>query len=208
MAAGEEKEKSRPGPGRPSPGRLGLGSELALALLPTLTIFAVLLLVGSFSNQKLLYGSLASSAFLIYLDPGHKTNGVRTLVLAQGLGAITGYGFRAGFGETYLAAGLAMVATIVGMILLDAVHPPAVSTALGFAFRSGPESNLALFAGAVGLIALLVGLQRASTWILRRLGGHRRNEAALPTGDSPLDDVPLGDAPPGGERLGDEIVGP
>lgn len=50
-----------------------------------------------------------------------------------------------------------MVAAILPMILADAVHPPAVSTALSFALRAGDESNVALFGVAVGITALLVG---------------------------------------------------
>lgn len=38
-----------------------------------------------------------------------------------------------------------MALTIVLLILFDAVHPPAVSTALSFALRPGDESNLLLF---------------------------------------------------------------
>ncbi len=37
-----------------------------------------------------------------------------------------------------------MVATIVVMILLDAMHPPAVATSLSFALRAGNENNLVL----------------------------------------------------------------
>jgi hypothetical protein len=37
-----------------------------------------------------------------------------------------------------------MVLTIVVLILWDAVHPPAVSTALSFAFRAGSEERPAL----------------------------------------------------------------
>jgi hypothetical protein len=54
------------------------------ALLPTLTVLAVLGLVEALSRQLLLFASLASSAFLIYLAPRHKANSLRTLCLAQG----------------------------------------------------------------------------------------------------------------------------
>ena len=61
-----------------------------------------------------------------------------------------------------------MIATIALMIAFDAVHPPAVATALSFAFRAGPDSNLLLFAFAVGLIAVLILLERSSLWMLAR----------------------------------------
>ncbi len=54
--------------GRP---RLGGQREVLLALLPTLTVLGLLWLLKLLSNQQLLFASLASSCFLIYLDPGH-----------------------------------------------------------------------------------------------------------------------------------------
>ena len=153
----------------PDPRRAGPLGELALAFLPTVTVLLMLGLVEVFGKQRLLFASLASSAFLIYLDPGHRTNRVRTLVVSQTLAAVVGYGARSALGEGYGAAAAAMGVTILFMILLDAVHPPAVSTALGFAFRSGPETNLALFGVALLLVAALVFLQKASSWALARV---------------------------------------
>lgn len=144
---------------------------MALALLPTATVLVVLVLLERVGGQRLLFASLASSAFLVYLDPGHPTNRVRTLVLSQGMAALVGAGAFALIGPGYVSAGTAMVVAIVLMVVLDAVHPPAVSTALGFAFRRGPESNLLLFGLALGLIAILVLLQRASTWMVSRGSG-------------------------------------
>lgn len=140
--------------------RLDLKGELALATAPTFTILAVLALVEVLSQQRLLFASLASSAFLIYLDPQHGTNTVRTLVAAQMLAATIGLITYLLLGNGYLSGGIAMVITIGLMILLDIVHPPAVSTSLSFALRAGNESNLVLFGIAVGITALLVGMER------------------------------------------------
>ncbi|HEX8268110.1 MAG TPA: HPP family protein [Pyrinomonadaceae bacterium] len=148
--------------------RLTLRGEFVLALMPTVTILAVFSLVEVFSRQRLLFASLASSAFLIYLDPQHSTNSIRTLALSQIGAAIVGFIAFLIVGEGYLAASVAMVATITLMILADAMHPPAVSTALGFAFRANSENNLVLFALAVGLIAVLIILQKFSVWMLKR----------------------------------------
>jgi CBS-domain-containing membrane protein len=148
--------------------RLGLRGELTLALLPTATVLLVLALVEALSHQRLLFASLASSAFLIYLDPEHGTNRVRTLVIAQVGAAILGALTYLVLGPGYVSAGSAMVATIVLMIVLDVVHPPAVSTAMGFALRAGDVGNVALFGIAVAITALLVGLQRAAVWTLSR----------------------------------------
>ncbi len=61
-----------------------------------------------------------------------------------------------------------MVITILAMVLLDVVHPPAVSTSLGFALRTGAEGDAVLFALAVGVTVSLVALQRTGVWLLAR----------------------------------------
>ena len=148
--------------------RLKLRQEYVLALLPTATILAVFALVEVLSHQRLLFASLASSAFLIYLDPQHGTNATRTLVAAQMLAAVAGWTTYSLAGPGYLAGGTALVATIVLMIGLDAMHPPAVATALSFAFRAGDASNLLLFGLAVGVTAALVVLEQITLRLLSR----------------------------------------
>lgn len=63
--------------------RLRLRDEFLLAFLPTLTVLAVLLFVETLTRQRFLFATLAASAFLIYLDPEHGTNQIRTLVISQ-----------------------------------------------------------------------------------------------------------------------------
>lgn len=148
--------------------RLTLKGELALATAPTVIVLGVFALVEVLSRQRLLFASLASSAFLIYLDPQHGTNTMRTLIVAQIMAAIIGWITYMVFGSGYLSGGVAMVVTIVLMILMDVVHPPAVSTSLSFALRAGNENNLVLFGLAVGITAVLVGLERFTLWVLAR----------------------------------------
>ncbi|MBW4642196.1 MAG: HPP family protein [Goleter apudmare HA4340-LM2] len=150
--------------------RLDLKGEIILAIAPTLIVLVVLFLVEELSQQRLLFASLASSAFLIYLDPLHGTNAVRTLVISQLMAAIIGFLTYMIFGSGYFSGGIAMVITITLMILLDVMHPPAVSTSLSFALRAGHVSNLILFVFAVSITALLVGLERLALWILARYG--------------------------------------
>ncbi|PSB12521.1 HPP family protein [Pleurocapsa sp. CCALA 161] len=149
--------------------RLDWKGELALAFAPTVVVLTVLALVESLSHQRLLFASLASSAFLIYLDPQHGTNTVRTLITSQTMAALIGFTTYTLFGSGYFSGGSAMVITIVLMILLDAMHPPAVSTSLSFALRTGSQNNLVLFSLALSIILLLVGLQRSALWLLARL---------------------------------------
>jgi CBS-domain-containing membrane protein len=149
--------------------RLDWKGELALAFAPTAVVLIVLALIESLSRQRLLFASLASSAFLIYLDPQHGTNTVRTLTTAQMMAALIGFTTYTLFGSGYFSGGSAMVITIVLMILLDAMHPPAVATSLSFALRTGSETNLVLFSLALSIILVLVGLQRLALWLLIRL---------------------------------------
>jgi len=153
--------------------RLGLRKELLLAVAPTATVLLVLALVEAVSHQRLLFASLASSAFLIYLDPGHSVNQARTLVLAQLGAAVIGLLAYLALGPGYASAGLAMIAAIVMMIVLDAVHPPAVATALSFGLRADDAGNLLLFCLALGITVVLLGLQRLTQYlVLRSLRGH------------------------------------
>lgn len=165
-----ERESLRPGERvtRVIRQRLHLKGELMLAALPTATVLLVLFMVEMLSEQRLLFASLASSAFLIYMDPEHGTNRVRTLVISQISAAVLGVATFVGLGPGYAAAAGAMVLTIVLMIVTDAVHPPAVSTALSFSLRAGEESNVALFGLAVAITAALVLMQRAALWMLAR----------------------------------------
>ena len=160
--------KSVQSPRRSLRHKLGLKGELALAAAPTVTVLIVMAFVEVLSQQRLLFASLASSAFLIYLDPQHGTNLVRTLVLAQSMAAILGWIIYSLLGNGYFSGGVAMVLTILLMIVFDAVHPPAVSTSLSFALRAGNEKNLVLFCLAVGMTVVLVGLERTALWVLAR----------------------------------------
>ena len=65
-------------------------------------------------------------AFLIYLDPQHGTNSVRTLIVAQMMAALIGLVTFTVFGGGYISGGSAMVATIIGMVLLDPTPEPDV----------------------------------------------------------------------------------
>jgi CBS-domain-containing membrane protein len=162
--------------------RLGWRGELALAALPTVTVLVVLLLVETLARQRLLYASLASSAFLIYLDPTHPTNHVRTLLVAQAAAAALGWAALAALGPGYAAGATAMVTAIVAMIAADAVHPPAVSTALSFALGTGDTRPLVLFGLALLVTAGLVLLQHVAVRMLARLARADWHRAAAHLG--------------------------
>lgn len=148
--------------------RYDVKTEFVLAFLPTITVVVVLVLIESFSHQRLLFASLASSAFLIYLDPSHKMNNVKTLTISQSSSALIGFLMYLIAGAGYTSAAFAMVIAIAVMIILKAMHPPAVSTALSFAFREADGSNLLLFFTALKLLVILIVLQRVSLWLVRK----------------------------------------
>ena len=175
MSDGRASLKPIEGANRSLRKRLTLRQEYVLALLPTATILAIFALVEVLTQQRLLFASLASSAFLIYLDPQHGTNATRTLVSAQMLAAIAGWATFVAFGPGYAAGGSALIVTIVLMVALDVMHPPAVATALSFAFRAGDAGNVLLFALAVGVTAMLVVLEKIS---LRLLAHYARSTPA------------------------------
>ncbi|MDP9470135.1 MAG: HPP family protein [Chloroflexota bacterium] len=84
-------------------------------------------------RQRLLFASLASSAFFLYLDPHHGTNTTCALVSSHLRAGAAAPRTHQLFGHGDLAAARTMVTAILAMVLLDVVHPPAVSTSLGFA---------------------------------------------------------------------------
>lgn len=144
-------------------------AELLLATAPALTVLSVMALVEVLGQQRLLFASLATSAFLIYLDPHNRSNNVRALILSQLMAALIGSLANFALGAGYISGAVAMVTTTVVMIVLDLVHPPAVSTSLMFAFLADSKGDLALFGLAVGIIALLIGIERFALRILAHL---------------------------------------
>ena len=153
--------------------RYDLKTDILLALMPTATIIAVLLLLDAFGKQHFLFASLASSAFLIYLDPKHPTNSIRTLLIAQVSASLIGYGVYKIMGPGYPSAAVSMVISIGVMIGAKAMHPPAVSTAMTFAFQDGTAHTLLMFGLALMLLAVLVALQHTSLWLIKRF--EKRN---------------------------------
>lgn len=148
--------------------RYDLRTDILLAVMPAGVMIVVLLLLNSFGKQEILFSSLASSAFLIYLEPEHPTNNVRTLLIAQLSAAVVGYVVYRLIGPGYLSAAISMIVVISIMIVTKAMHPPAVATALVFAFQHAKPNTLLMFFVAVVFVVVLVFLQRISLWLIKR----------------------------------------
>jgi CBS-domain-containing membrane protein len=159
--------------------RYDLQTDILLAVMPAVVMIAVLMLLDTFGKQEILFSSLASSAFLIYLEPKHPTNKVRTLLISQLTASVIGYLVYISIGSGYTSAGISMILSIMVMILTKAMHPPAVSTALVFAFQHTKPNTLLMFFCAVVLMVILVGLQRSSLWLIKR---SERRKKAIATG--------------------------
>jgi len=158
--------------GRRSARRGGLASELLLAVPPTLAVLAALWLTETLIHRRVVFAALAASAFLIYRDPKHQMNNVRVMVTAHLCGAALGLGAELLLGPNYTAGAVAMVATILTLIVLDAVHPPAIATSLGFAILPNQEGVLGVFLLALAVVAVLVVLQRLALVMLRHGKRH------------------------------------
>ncbi len=63
------------------------------------------------------------------------------------------------------------------MVVLDAVHPPAVATALGFAFRPAQEDGIVLFELALVMVAGLAIVAAATARLYRHLLRRDRTRA-------------------------------
>src|SRR6202043_3890544 len=96
--------------------RLSVRQQFGLAIMPTVVVLLMVACVQVLSDQLLIFASLASSAFLVYLDPEHSTNRARTFLIAQGSAALLGYGSVSLLGTGFLAPGVALVLTIVLII--------------------------------------------------------------------------------------------
>lgn len=160
--------------------RYDLQTDIVLAVMPTAVMIGVLLLLNFFGRQEVLFSSLASSAFLIYLDPQNTTNSSRTLLIAQLSAAVVGYLTYTVMGAGYASAAVSMILAILIMIVTRAMHPPAVSTALLFAFQHTKPNTLLMFCFAVLLLILLMALQRTSVWLIKR---SERKRSISPPGD-------------------------
>lgn len=149
--------------------RTWLFNEIALALPPTVVVLAAFFGTQMLTAHPILFASLASSAFLIYHEPRHRMNRLRVMITAQFLGAAIGTGAPLLFGPGYVAGAVSMVLTITLLILLHIVHPPAVSTSLGFALLGPRYGTLEAFLLAVAIVATLAVLQVIAIWTLQRI---------------------------------------
>ena len=157
------------GPARVPRRRGGLPGEILLAVPPTIAVLGALLSIERLTGQHLLFASLASSAFLIYRDPTNPMNNLRVMVGAHVLAVVVGTAPALVLGAGYRAAGVALLLTIALLVVLNIVHPPAISTTLGFAFYAHQADTIPIFLLAIGMLVALVILERLALFTLHRL---------------------------------------
>jgi CBS-domain-containing membrane protein len=156
--------------------RYDVKTELLLALFPTVIVISILYFVKTFTREPVLFSSLAASSFLIYLDPTHHANSIRSLIISQLTAAIAGYGAYVLFGAGYSAAICAMVITVAIMVFAHAMHPPAVASSLLFAFRYTQFNIVLLFLLTMSILVVLILLQRFSVLVINRIERKREQQ--------------------------------
>jgi CBS-domain-containing membrane protein len=132
-------------------------------------MIAVLFFVEALTSQRILFASLASRAFLIYREPTHSMNTVQVVAGAHVIAAVVGVASAFGLGAGYLAAALAMATVILVLVMAGCMHPPAIATALGFAFYARQQDAIGIFLLALLMLAMLVLLERLALWTLARI---------------------------------------
>jgi CBS-domain-containing membrane protein len=132
-------------------------------------MIAALFFVEVLTDQRVLFASLASSAFLIYREPTHNMNTVRVMTGAHLAATCIDVVCAFVLGAGYVAAAVAMTLTIVTLGVGSLVHPPAVSTALGFAFYARQDQALGVFLLSLLMVTVLVILERLAVWTLARV---------------------------------------
>ncbi len=184
------------GPSRPGDGRRRLPWTFDATWAP-LTASALMLVVGAVglaADQPWLYPSLGPTAFMQAEYPGHRTSHLYNTIaghfIGLGAGVLAVKALGAGDASSVIAthhltairvwaAVIAEAATILGMLLLHASHPPANSTTLMFAlgaFRPVPHDILAVVAGVLILAVIGEGI--------RHLRLRLRRAFAAPNGDA------------------------
>lgn len=146
----------------------GQAPRLLLAALATGTVLAIMAATDSISRQPALFASLASGTLYVYLDAIHGRRSVRGILIGHLTAGAAGWLMHLALGDGYAAAGATLLVTIAAMILANEAHPPAASTALSFAFRTGGEQNHVLFLMVLVIAAALAVLDCGLVALARR----------------------------------------
>ena len=142
------------------------------SLLATVGMFAVLVLVDSFSDAALAAG-LGSSVLIIFVHPTSESAAPRSLLGGHILALIVGSAYSLVLFAPPVSAFLEGIpplrdlalATSVGLLVVvmaitDTEHPPAAGTVLGMSTRIWDPSILAIIIGAVVLLAIIKRMLR------------------------------------------------
>jgi CBS-domain-containing membrane protein len=159
-------DSGRPAPPAPVSRKRPTFSRLFVVTVATMvTILVVLIIDQDVGKQPLLVASLASSSFLMYYQPLNEVNRFGPLVLGQLTCAVFGFLANLLLRDPLSSAAVAVSFSVVAMMLLRIVHPPAVATSLVFAYRPHGVSALGTF-----FLTLLVVLVLAAVYVVLNLG--------------------------------------
>ncbi|MHB1416124.1 MAG: HPP family protein, partial [Chloroflexota bacterium] len=129
------------------------------------TVVGAIFLVQGLARQPILITSLASSAFLFYYQPLNEVNRFAPLVFGHLLAAGVGFLAALFLPVPYASTAVSIAGTVVLLMVLRLVHPPAISTSLVFSYQPHGVPALLTFALVLFIIAVL-GL----LYVLLRIG--------------------------------------
>ncbi len=128
----------------------------------------ILLGVEILMRQHILFTSLVSSIFLIYVKPKDPMNDTLTILISQVLATTIGYSSFLLLGDSYLAGCATVTAITFLLVGIDRLHPPAVATSLIFNYRTHAESDFVLFGLLIGLIGVLFLMKKGYSYLENR----------------------------------------
>jgi len=147
----------------------GRGPRAVFTLIGACISVGVLTSLAVWTEQPLIFPSLAPSAFLFFYQPSGPASCPRNAILAHSVGVLIGWGAFSLFGAS-TGMGILMGSTLsLGvisffMIALDFPHPPAASTTLmvSLGLLTSPLEIMGLIAGIVILSIQGIVLNRLS----------------------------------------------
>jgi CBS-domain-containing membrane protein len=135
-----------------------------LVLFP-IAIVLILLGVEILTRHHILFTSLVSSIFLIYVNPEDPMNDTLTILVSQILATGVGYTSYLLLGDSYWAGCVTVISVTFILVGIDKLHPPAIATSLIFNYRTHSQSDLVLFGLLIGLIAILFLMKKGYSYL-------------------------------------------
>lgn len=147
---------------------LNLRARLILGIFPVIIVL-VLTALEIKLRQHIIFTSLVSSIFLIYLRPNELMTDTATILVSQFTAALTGYLSYKLFGNSFWSVCVTILLVTAILILLNRLHPPAIATSVIFNYRTHSESDLFLFGLLIGIAVVLILVRWITNYLLSKM---------------------------------------